>query len=469
MATIEKRYNRAGKFTHYRISVAIGVTPSGAPIRHRMNWTPAPGMTERQIKKAVEAEANKFEDQLRNGYFVDSKATFEEYSNYVINLKIRAEKLTPRTADRYLSLLARVNASIGALKVTDIRPSHLNKLYEDLSKEGIRKDSERAMPKPALNATFKRSGLSKGALARKANCAPSTIRVALEGSTVTKETADKIASALDRRFSELFRLQNDSTPLANKTILEHHRVISSVLAQAEKEMIVMFNAASKATPPKANTPDRDYFQPDELNQILDALESAPLKWKTATYILIDTGCRRGELMGLMWDRINLEEGIITIDKALLYSPSLGVYIGPPKNKHVRSLRIAPETLALLTQLKAAQEEAKETMGDRWVDSGFVFVSDNGSRMDPSSISGWLNKFSEENGLPHIHPHAFRHTAASNMIANGVDLVTTAAELGHANASTTTTIYAHQISVARARATNVRGEVFRRRNPVKEVS
>ena len=109
------------------------------------------------------------------------------------------------------------------------------------------------------------------------------------------------------------------------------------------------------------------------------------------------------------------------------------------------------------------------MGNKWVGSGFVFVSDNGSRMDPSSISGWLNKFSEENGLPHIHPHAFRHTAASNMIANGVDLVTTAAELGHANASTTTTIYAHQISVARARATNVRGEVFRRRNPVKEVS
>ena len=100
MATIEKRYNRAGKFTHYRISVAVGVTPSGAPIRHRMNWTPTQGMTERQIKKAVEAEANKFEDQLRNGYFVDSKATFEEYSNYVINLKIRANELAPRTADR---------------------------------------------------------------------------------------------------------------------------------------------------------------------------------------------------------------------------------------------------------------------------------------------------------------------------------------------------------------------------------
>lgn len=65
----------------------------------------------------------------------------------------------------------------------------------------------------------------------------------------------------------------------------------------------------------------------------------------------------------------------------------------------------------------------------------------------------------KNDLPHIHPHAFRHTAASTMIASGVDLVTTAAELGHANANTTATIYAHQIAIARATAADVRAGVF----------
>ena len=72
-------------------------------------------MTERQIQKALQAVAEKFEDQLRNGYIVDSKATFEEYSNYVINLKLRAKELAPRTADRYLTLLERVNDSIACL------------------------------------------------------------------------------------------------------------------------------------------------------------------------------------------------------------------------------------------------------------------------------------------------------------------------------------------------------------------
>ena len=78
-----------------------------------------------------------------------------------------------------------------------------------------------------------------------------------------------------------------------------------------------------------------------------------------------------------------------------------------------------------------------------------------------TVLGWFAKFSAKNGLPHIHPHAFRHTAASIMIASGIDLVTTANELGHANATTTATIYAHQITVAKAKASEARASVFLR--------
>ena len=84
-------------------------------------------------------------------------------------------------------------------------------------------------------------------------------------------------------------------------------------------------------------------------------------------------------------------------------------------------------------------------------------------MHPDSLTDWLNKFSKSHNLPHINPHAFRHTAASTMIANGVDIVTTANELGHASATTTANIYAHQIAEAKAKAENVRAGVFKR-NP-----
>lgn len=118
-----------------------------------------------------------------------------------------------------------------------------------------------------------------------------------------------------------------------------------------------------------------------------------------------------------------------------------------------------EKREVLRQWRVEYEHLQELNGDRWAGTPYVFVRDDGSRMHPDSITAWLNRFSAQNDLPHIHPHAFRHTAASMMIANGVDLVTTAAELGHANANTTATIYAHQIAIARATAADVRAGVF----------
>lgn len=461
MAYIEPRKNKKGEITSYRITVAEGVDQSGNPVRRRMTWTPEPGMTEKQIQKAVQAAAFQFEVDVLNGYRTDNRITFAQYAEYVLQLKERAN-IAARTVDRYRSMLPRINAAIGHIKLTQLRPHHLNELYENLGKLGVRVAGERAIPKPALSAAFERAGISKAELSRRSGTGSATVRAALEGRPVMQKTADAISAALGRKTSDLFRIQVDSTPLSNKTILEHHRFISSVLSQAEKEMLVPYNAAAKATPPKAVRNKPDYYQPDELDEILDALENAPLKWKTIVYLLIDTGCRRGEVMGLKWSCVDLDAGVLTIERALLYSPERGIYEGPPKNGHTRCVHIAPETQALLRQYREEQMRRKALMGDRWQETGFVFTRDDGRYMDPTAVTGWLAKFSEQHGLPHLHPHAFRHTAASTMIANGVDLVTTANELGHTNATTTAIIYAHQIATAKAKASDVRSQVFRHR-------
>ena len=158
----------------------------------------------------------------------------------------------------------------------------------------------------------------------------------------------------------------------------------------------------------------------------------------------------------------MESGIVTIERALLYSPKNGVYEGPPKTGKSRTIKLAPETVALLDEHWNQQQLLQRQNKDIWVNTGYVFTQENGDRINPDSITDWLRKFSVANGLPHIHPHAFRHTAASTMIASGVDLVTTANELGHANATTTATIYAHQIATAKAKASEARSAVFRNR-------
>lgn len=85
--------------------------------------------------------------------------------------------------------------------------------------------------------------------------------------------------------------------LSAKTILEHHRLISTVLDQAEKEGLVPFNVARKATLPKAQRKEVNYFQPEQIAAIRDALEQEPIKWKTLVHMLLITGARRGEVLG----------------------------------------------------------------------------------------------------------------------------------------------------------------------------
>ena len=106
-------------------------------------------------------------------------------------------------------------------------------------------------------------------------------------------------------------------------------------------------------------------------------------------------------------------------------------------------------------------------GDRWQDSDFLFVKDDGSPMIPDGITAWLGKFSERHGLPHINPHAFRHTMASILINSGKDIVSVSKRLGHAKTSTTTDIYSHIIKEADEQASECLADVMLRPAPVKD--
>ena len=393
---------------------------------------------------------------------IDQKNIFSEYAEYVVDLKERAG-LKPKTAELYRRLLERIDQAIGHLKLAEIRPQHLNALYKNLSEEGIRRGGSRATSKYDIYKWMEIKRLSITQFARTAGVSATTLSTAADGKSVSLKTAKAIASAMGLPVEQLFNVENNTAPLSNKTVLEHHRLISAILAQAEKELLVPFNAAAKATPPKVERKTPDYYQPEIVHTILDALEAAPLKWKLATYLLIDTGCRRGEVMGLKWQDVDLNEGIINVKRALLYVTGKGVYEGPTKTDRERVLRIAPETLDLLKRWKDEQARMCSSYGDSWVETGYVFTRDNGDRMHPDSLTDWLNRFSRENDLPHIHPHAFRHTAASTMIANGIDIATVAGELGHSTPTTTMSVYTHMIAAAKAKAENVRAGIFKRNN------
>ena len=121
--------------------------------------------------------------------------------------------------------------------------------------------------------------------------------------------------------STLFNIEDDSKKtLSPKTVLEHHRFISSVLAQAEKEMLITYNAAKRATPPKQNKTKVNYFEPDTIKQILEAFNEESFDRRVLGYTLVYTGARRGEILGLEWHNVDLDKGTVSIEKNVLYNP-----------------------------------------------------------------------------------------------------------------------------------------------------
>lgn len=100
---------------------------------------------------------------------------------------------------------------------------------------------------------------------------------------------------------------------------------------------------------------------------------------------------------------------------------------------------------ILKQWKAVQDKQRRQFRSIWKDDGYVFTGEFGGHLFPDTPNGWLDDFADKYGFPHIHPHMFRHTHASILIACGEDIATVSQRLGHTSINTTTKIYLHSFS------------------------
>jgi len=410
MANIEPRKDKNGKIISYRIKVYKGRDNEGKRLKpYTKTWKVPEGWSESKTKKELNKIATRFEDECKAGTVVlDTKQTFQNYAEYVIALKER-NGTKHQTITLYKNLLKRINLAIGHIKLTDIRPQHLNQFYEQLARDGM---------------NIKTGG-----------------------------------------------------KLSNKTIKEHHNLISTILIQAEKEMLVPYNAATKSSPPTSIRKQVGYFEANEIKKIFEILKTEPLKWQLIIHLLATSGCRRGEILGLKWNNVDFAKEQIYINNNLLYTKEKGIYEDTPKTKSsIRYVTLPIQTIQLLKKYKKYYSTQKLALGNRWVDLNFVFTQENGLPMHPDSPTNYCKKLEkkynniicEENKLlPNdeqqreikITPHIFRHSQASILIFMNVDPVTVSKRLGHAQVSTTSDIYTHIMAKADKEAAKKLESIF----------
>lgn len=463
MASIRKIEGKSG--ISYKITVTHGRDSTGKQKRHFMTWIPDEKMTARQAEKAVKDIASDFEKKILKGFVADNRQSFEQYAEYVVRVKESAGAKT-RTVEWYREQLPRINAAIGHLKLQDIKVQHLNEFYANLKEEGIRESPIKATPKKDIASLLKEKKLSIAALSRSCGKAESTLSAAVHGRTVSKETADCLASALGYKTESLFELAQDKAPLSPVTIAGYHRVISSVLGQAEKERIIDRNPAHFADPPALDREEPESFEIDEMERILEELEHASVKWQTIAMLLIFSGCRRGEIAGLKWDAVDLDNKQLYIHETLNYTSKKGIYPeNSTKTRDTRFIKVDQEIVDQLKIYRAWQDGLRLKNDDQWIETGYVFTRDNGAPINPTSITQWVSKFLKRVGFEGS-PHKFRHSMSSIMIRNGVDIAAVSKRLGHKSITTTLGIYTHSLKEADARAAEAYSEFIRGNKAVK---
>ncbi len=451
MATVRKRGNS------YNIRVSCGYDITGKQIEHTLTWKPEPNMTEKQVQKELERQKVLFEERCRTGQVLDGSIRFADFAERWF--KEYAEiRLRPRTIAGYRGFMPLINAAIGHVRLEKLQPHYLAEFYHNLQEKGVRRDVK-YIAAVDLKVLIRALG-SFAAFAKRTGLGERTVSSAANGNGVTVKTAHAIADALELPLEEVFIAKKETHTLEPASVRKCHCVISSMLGNAVKQQIIFSNPCERVELPRHKPQQSAYLDEYQTAELLDLLQSAPIQYRTAIQLLLYTGMRRGELLGLEWKDIDFEKSVMQIRRTSQYLPHLGVFCDETKNRSSsRAIKISPSALALLRPYRTWQLQERLKLGDQWHDHDRLFTTWNGEPIHPDTITSWFREFIDKTDLPPIHVHSLRHTNATLLIAAGTNVQAVASRLGHSDANTTNKIYAHAIQTADAVAAEVLEDIL----------
>ena len=338
-----------------------------------------------QFKKKIEYEAS-------IGLCIDiSRMTVAEYLDYW--LKFHKKNLEPKTLASYnCEIKNHIKPHLGNLKLIKLAPLHLENYYYFLLEEG------------------------------KVNL--------IERQDSTGRMKDRI---------EKMRKEGKAG-LSVTTVRYHHRIIHKALNQALKWQMVPRNAADAVEPPKIVKKEIEHMKKDQVNKFIECIKGSPDYPVIAAAIF--TGMRQGELLGLKWENVDFDAGIIHVKEQLQYLPDRGYFFKPPKQHSVRDIPMPLPLGYILRQVKKEQERLKEIYKTDYQNKDLVFCNLDGQPMDGTGLTKRFQKLLKENGFPKIRFHALRHTFATMCRAAGMEIADIQDLLGHADISTTKNMYTH---------------------------
>ncbi|MDQ3397544.1 MAG: site-specific integrase [Deinococcota bacterium] len=337
-----------------------------------------------KTQKDVRAKVDEIKQQLANGTLTDTKLTMKAYLERWLSEKARQVK--PRTAELYKEQAERyVYPRVGAVRLDKLTPLRIQTMMSEIVDEVAQKELERLRAKAAAGEVV----------------------VLPEGVGVS--TANKARTLLLGAMTQAVRWQ----------LIPRNPVEAVDKLKEQRHEMVLWTAA-------------------EAVRFLDAALGHRLH--AAFYLLMSTGMRRGELLGLRWR--DLSGNVLHVRRSLTVRKGKAVFSTPKSEKGKRRVAVSPDVLDVLEQHRRRQQAEAEFLGAAWPDDDLVFTSETGTPIHPRNFDRTWKALKVAAAVPHARLHDLRHLHVSLLVRQGFDPRSIADRVGHTDSSFTLRWYAH---------------------------
>lgn len=239
-------------------------------------------------------------------------------------------------------------------------------------------------------------------------------------------------------------------PLSARTVAYCHAILRAALSDAVRDELIRRNVAQLVEPPRVRTPPVEPLTAAEAEAVLAAARGDNLH--ALWVVLLGLGLRRGEALGLQWGDIDFECQTIKISRSL---QRLRGAKDPETGKHRGKLALTDTKTESSTASLALPQFVSDALRDHrqqqlstrlaapvWINPEFVFTSSVGTPLEPRNVNREWNDLLDRAHVRRVKLHATRHTTASLLLREGVDMKIVQSVLRHSRLSTTADIYSH---------------------------